>query len=329
MLLQRTPPYLVVARIIREGTIASWLAISAAALIAVGCSGSSKGEPDQALGTLVQSAPEPRPIDLDRAASDPDELLYAARMSHALVGDALGSHGFASKATIEVREGDTTVDTLVVDTTMSHDSGGGFRAVQNNSKDYGREVVYVGDYLYLAPRYGKFHRRRPEAADEPAAIRDQMFGDLAANLELLLSGVVVDTKGEVQHGGRTARLMVISAASQLGQPATESKPQRAWRESVAVADASGEIVLDAESGAPLRATLSGRVDVVREGRQLTMVLAVEHEITDIGQAVAIAAPEPDNWVDTPLASIEVKERNALLKGIAPPIRKSAKKGSGK
>jgi hypothetical protein len=274
-----------------------------------------------------------RAIDLDRAARDPDELVRAALMPHRQVGELLGAHRFQGKTSLEVREGDA-VDAVVIEqlevvTTIEFDAGGTFHALSENSRDYGREVYHAGGFLYLAPRYSKFHRRQPETPDEPAQIRDDMYGELGAHLELVSRAIAVTEGGPADHAGRSARAVTVTRADQPRRPAarkagqkTSPPAQRQWRDDAVVEAAQGEFVLDSDTGVVLRAAVRGTVRFTREDRTFSMTFAVDHAIDAIGQPATFTVPGEDRWVATPIRSREVDERDLLLRGIAPPARRS-------
>lgn len=318
------------------------------------CPSSDTGVPDEALGGLV-IAPEnqPREIDMERLRQHPDELIRAAQLTHVQVGARLGSHRFAGSVKIEVKEGDAIVESLAVQTHIDLAADGGYRAISENSRDYGREVIFKDGSLYLAPRYSRFHKRAPENASEPAAIRSEMFSELAAHLELLQRGIDVedrgtgplsqpagqpdaqsdaqsdaqaegqpDTQADTQAAARTVRTIgIVKAPADRPVTAPEQMSQRKWRDTIAIAEASGEIAVDVQTGVVLHAEVRGGVTFERDGRRFTMTFDVAHDIADIGTDIAIAAPPDDRWVATPLRRKEVEMRDRLLKGIAPPTRK--------
>jgi hypothetical protein len=96
-----------------------------------------------------------------------------------------------------------------------------------------------------------------------------------------------------------------------------------------VRSVSGEVLIDAEHGVPLKATLEGVVVYSQNGTPSEMAIKISYDISDIGGAVAVTAPAAEDTVDTPVRLREVDERDDLLEGIAPPAAKSkAKTPSG-
>lgn len=306
-----------------------------AGIVAVGAGckaddpGANPGASDD-LGGLVTArvAARDAPIDLARATSEPAELLRASQTGHGRIAQALGSHRVTSAATVSTRFRDREADTLVVHSKLAYRDDGDFHAVLDNSRDYGREIIHTAGWLYLAPRHGKFHRRRPETDQEPLALRDQAVAELGAHLELLATGIDVSLSGDGEHHGRRVRKVSIALSDSPREPAFERHAHRAWRKTIQVTAAKGEIWLDDQTGIPLRAELEGTLDAQRDGVAIRLVVALSFEVSDFdpgsegpGEAIAITAPPEDRWVDTPLRSRELDERETLLRGIAPPAKR--------
>lgn len=298
------------------------VACGAALLVATGCTG-SKGQPDDRLGGLVHSAKdEPPKIDLGKAARDVSELGRAVTAPHHHVSTLLGAHKFAGTSSIRVSEGGQEVELLSDTTAITIDAKGRYHAKLENSKDYGREVYFVDGTMYLRPRYGKFHRRKPAADEEPARVRDEIFGTLAANWELLFTRAELSDMGQVEVAGRSGKKIQIKATPQDKARPTEKLTQRKWRESITVSDVSGEIVLDTQTGIPLQAKLSGTIQFSREGKNLEMKVEVTHAISSVGAAADVAAPPDDQTVATQRRGREPDDRQTLLEGIAPPAKRA-------
>jgi hypothetical protein len=303
-------------------------ALTAAALTACGGSGADRElvEEDHAdgLGGLVASADPVEPVDVERAAADPAALVRAVRVPHHRVGQSLGPHVFRATSSVDVTvSGGSEPDAhekLDVTARIEYAEPQRFRALVENSADYGREIILTDGQLYLRPRYGAFHRRPPGDEHEPAGWRDDIYGELAGHLELLAVGLAVRDGGAADVGGRPARRIELARAEVPRELRTAASPQRAWRSTIEVESLSGEIFLDRETGVPLRARLEGVARARRDQRLVRMHVVVEHSIEAIGQAVAITAPPAQQWVDTPVRSREVAEREHLLEDIAQPAR---------
>ncbi len=294
-----------------------------ASLALVGC-GRSEGVPDDKLGTLVIAPKEKvAAIDLGRAARDPAELGRALTTPYGKVITALGPHTYAIKTTTVVDEGGKRVTDLSDEATIEIGSNGTYHAVYTNSADYGREVTFEGGTLYLRPRYQRWHGRAPESPDEPAEQRDSFFAAIAATWDLVAPGTELTDQGAAQVAGRAGKKIAVKLAASSRAPAAEPLAQRKWREKRTIEAVAGEVVLDAETGAPLAMKLTATIAFSRDGRRFSMKLGIDASASAIGTAVAVAPPPPAQVVATPERLREVDDRDFLLQGIAPPLRKNS------
>jgi hypothetical protein len=294
-----------------------------ASLALVGC-GRSEGVPDDKLGTLVIAPKEKvAPIDVARAAKDPGELGRALETPYGKVIAALGPHTYNIDTTTLVDEGTSRVTDLSDHATIEIGEAGAYHAVYTNSADYGREVTFDGGKLYLRPRYQRWHGRAPESPDEPGEQRDSFFGAIAATWDLVAPGAELTDQGQTQVAGRAARKIVVKLSPSPRPPSVEPLVQRKWREKRTVEALSGEVALDAASGAPLALKLAATIGFSRDGRRFSMKIGIDAKADAIGTAVAVAAPAADQIVATPERLREVDDRDFLLQGIAPPIRKNS------
>jgi hypothetical protein len=276
-------------------------------------------------GGLVTSADPVETVDVDRAAADPVALVRALRLPHHRVGELLGPHVFHATSSVDVsvaggEGGEAPGEKLDVTARIEYADATRFRAVVENSADYGREIILSDGQLYLRPRHGAFHRRAPDTEHEPAGRQDDTFSELSGHLQLFASGLAVRDGGAAEVAGRPARRIELSRAGEPRQVRVGSSPQRAWRSSVEVESLSGEILLDSQTGVPLRARLEGVAHARRDERPVRIHVIVEHAIEAIGQPVTIAVPPAEEWVSTPVRSRELEERERLLEDIAQPAR---------
>jgi hypothetical protein len=305
----------------------------AAAALAVAACGSSGGTPDEELPGLVHAAQEAPPaIDAARAAKEPAMLAAALDMPQHQVTALLGPHTLTARSKVEVQDGagGPVIESLGDDVILE-DGGDTFHGKDDNSADYGREIIAAGGALYLRPRYARWHARAPEDG-ELVRLRDELGATLAAHFDLLASGVTGVDRGELEVAGRPARRIAIEKAAikrSSSEPAAPSPSQKKWRENAEVLAAGGEVVLDARTGAPLRAHLEGQLAFTRDGHRFVMKVIVDHEVGAIGTKPAIAPPAIEDTVATPGRLREVDERDLLLEGMAPPARKQPQAaGSG-
>ncbi len=292
------------------------------ATLALGC-GRSEGVPDEKLGGLV-IAPKTKaqPIDVARAAKDPAELGRALMLPYRDVVTALGAHTFTISTVTTIEEAGKKVNELTDTTKIEIGTNGAFEAVYTNSADYGREVLFLDGKLYLRPRYQRGHGRAPEHPDEPAQIRDSFYVPIAATWELLAPAAELSDLGTAQVAGRSGKKIAVKLSPNPGRPAEETLTQREWREKRTIDAISGEVVLDADKGVPLSVKLAGTVGFMRDGRRFSMKVSVDGTASAIGAAVALETPAPDQVVSTPERLREVDDRDFLLQGIAPPLRRN-------
>ena len=292
-----------------------------ASLALVAC-GRSEGVPDEQLGGLV-IAPKTKsaPIDVARAAKDPRELGRALSLPYGDVITALGPHTYSITTSTVVDEGGKKVNELSDQTKIELGDNATYSAVYTNSADYGREAISIGGQLYLRPRYQRWHGRAPEMPDEPVQIRDSFFVPIAATWELFAPGAELSDLGTAQVAGRSGKKIAVKLAPNASRPAAEPLIQRKWREKRSIESLSGEVVIDADKGVPLSVKLAGTVGFSRDGRHFTMKISLEASATAFGK-VAIAAPPADQVVATPERLREVDDRDFLLQGIAPPLRRN-------
>lgn len=291
--------------------------------LAVAACGRSQGVADQDLPGLVVEAKQADPaVDVERAAKDPAELGRALARPYRAVLAALGPHTVAVNTTNTVEEAGKPVSELTDHAQIENGARGAYHAVYTNSADYGRETTYVDGKLFVRPRYQRWHGRAPETPDEPAALRDQYFDAVAATWDLLAPGIELTDRGAVEVAGRPGRKLEVQRAPAPARPAAEALAQRKWREGRTVEAVGGEVVIDREKGVPLAVKLTGTVGFSRDGRRFVMKLSVDAAVSGIGTVAAIAAPAEGEVVATPERLREVDDRDYLLQGIAPPLRKN-------
>lgn len=283
--------------------------------------GRDQGVSDDRLAGLVSEAKPPTKIDVIQAAKDPAELDRAMASGHDAVLAALGPHRWSIETRTVVEEGGKPTDDLADKSVLELGDKGAFHGVYTNSADYGRESIFLDGKLYLRPRYQRWHGRAPETAAEPAQIRASYYDAIAATWELIAPGAELTDKGALASvGGRAGRKVQVKLAPTPRDNPPEPRSQRRWREARTVTALDGEITLDAETGVPLAATLAGAITFSREGRRFTMKVGLTATV-ELG-ATVITAPPDAEVVATPSRRGEVDERDYLLHGIAPPIRKN-------
>lgn len=292
------------------------------ALCSAAC-GRSQSVADQQLpGLVVEARKAEPPIDVARAARDRGELGRALTRPYRAVLAALGAHRATVNTATTVTEAGQPVNALSDHAQIDNGDDGAFRALYTNSADYGRETTFVAGKLYLRPRYQRWHGRAPESPDEPPALRDQYFEAVAATWELLAPGAELTDRGPIEVAGRAGRKIEVKRAPEPAAPAAEPLAQRKWREHRTVEAVAGEVVLDADQGVPLTVQLAGEVGFTRDGRRFVMKISVDSALSGIGNLSVITMPPEADLVATPERLREVDDRDFLLHGIAPPLRRN-------
>lgn len=292
------------------------------ALLATSACGRSSGVPDEQLGNLVVETKRPdTKIDVARAATDESELGRALTRPFARVLADLGAHTISIKTQTVVEEAGKSVSELGDESVLEIGDQGRFHGTYTNSADYGREAIFVGNKLYLRPRYQRWHVREPEVSSEPAEIRENFYAAIAATWDLVGYAAELTDRGVVQVAGRSGHKIEVKLSPSGAKPPREAVTQRKWREGRSVEALAGSVTLDADTGAPLAAELDAKVAFSRDGRSFVMKVKLTAAVTSIGKPAAIAAPPEGEVVATPGRLREVDDRDTLLEGIAPPLRK--------
>lgn len=293
------------------------------------------GDEDLGLHRDVQ-----RSIALDKLA-EPLVLLAALRQRGAELDGKLGARGYDITHVLELSSGDgaraqrdRVEQAIHVDT----DGKGAFHLVRELGhpgalapppksgdddativKDrvdplaQGMEAVAIAGRVFVRPRYGHFVGRRPESGelDRLRKIGEWVLGD---DLALLAPYLTVEDRGSGSVLGRKTRKLSLSRRQTATPVPPSDDPRQAWRAGVTVAELSGEIEVDAETGAPLRANVEARYTLPRPSAPIAAHLSLKQ---DARAATAILAPS--EVVPTPQRPRPTVERNQLLEGLAAPV----------
>lgn len=165
----------------------------------------------------------------------------------------------------------------------------------------GMQVVFAGGRTYARARYAPFRERPTDRGRDAHRFRDESFG-VAAEVVRLCGGLAATPAGDATVLGRPAkrwRLALQAGARPAppeprpeGLPAPDEDTRRRLRflEGRTPASAEGELLLDAATGAPLRARLAVAFTVKDEPavRATVEVLAQVRALG--GEVAAVAAP---------------------------------------
>ncbi|MBK9071068.1 MAG: hypothetical protein IPL79_08720 [Myxococcales bacterium] len=287
------------------GTLAALAALACTALAA--CSSHDKLD----VPGLVAPASTGASLTLAEATKSPTTLgayLRAARLQ----AGALGPFTATLTSTIETSSGTPGgSETLTNEVTLRVAANGDYHAIDHNSADLGREVISLGDQLYLRPRYAKWHQRVAQDG-EASDLLATWLTSFADHLEPVAGGLTVSAGEASKHLGRDALRVELGKAATT-KVATEALVQRKWRESITVQEIAGYAVIDGLTGVVLDGELVATLQFLRDGKPIAMKLAARHRVA-LGP-VELAPPAASDVVATPQRLREVDDAKTLLNGL--------------
>jgi hypothetical protein len=278
----------------RSFLVAGWLA-----LVVAGCH--REGDENLGLGGESTAAIDPAKL------TEPDELLRALSVGGPKLDALLGPHRMQASSSLKLDVGGHP-QALEETFDVAWD-GHSLRLRHENEEDYGFEAISDGNRLFVKPRYGKWVLRKPEA-DELERLRKTAELPAAAWLTLLLPSVQVAEAGRAQVAGRPGIKLAMTARSSPGAPRISDEPGKAWRRSLRVKYLSGDVVVDAKSGAPLSIRIDAGFSFERDGKPIDATLSFKQ--STLAEAGMIAMP--DDWV-TLSRPRPMLDRQQLLEGL--------------
>jgi hypothetical protein len=283
--------------------------------------------PEEPTGAKAEAGEK---LDARRLGDDGALAARVLRMGREEAGHRLGAHKVQSKVTfiwtrgqpIQLADGGVTPAATVQaieDSTLVQTAAGDFSLKLQNDHNQGFEFVWSDGSVYVRGLFGPFRKRRTDRTD-PVRMRDQTLSALAT-FDRLSRGLKLRLVSEAKAGGRPAlKYEVAGTGARMGPedsrdlPSVEYPAPQAGQTGKALgpdADtarrlelfekeqpivASGTLVVDAETAAPLSADLVGRFRVTqKEGPAADLELRVALNTTDVGAALAVKTPafEPD------------------------------------
>jgi hypothetical protein len=204
--------------------------------------------------------------------------------------------------------------------------------------DTGREIVYAGGMTYARARHASFRERPTDHGRDARRFRDESFLTARSVARLLGPSLELQPIGDAEVLRRAARKLAVSlgkgtrpaAAPATGgdavpAPDEDTKRRRAFLAGLRPESASGELLLDAASGAPLRVRIAASFSVDGDpSAHVTVELLAQ--VKAIGGEVAAVAPPkgalPDErkatGVAAALEAAGLKKRPEEEKGRAEP-----------
>jgi hypothetical protein len=171
--------------------------------------------------------------------------------------------------------------------------------------DSGREVVLAGGMTYARARYAPFRERPTDHGRDARRYRDESFHVARSLVRLLGPSLELRPAGDAQALRRAARKLTLALAR--GAPAAaappadaklddDTKQRRAFLAGLRPQTASGEMLLDAASGAPLRVRLAAAFAVEGDPKaRVTVELLAQVKAlgAEVGPIAAPKGAQPD------------------------------------
>jgi hypothetical protein len=267
--------------------------------LSLACSG---GSGDGGAAAPATGGEREQAFDWERPAAaldlDPDE-----------VASRLGSFDWAGTVEWTVsREGDDARRVRAVERHRVRQSASGEFEVGADidpglgpGSDTGKDVVYAGGTTYARARYAPFRERPTDRGRDARRFRDESFLVPRSLVRLLGPALELRPAGEAKALRRPARKLSVSLAK--GAPAAPARPRpesapapdedtqrrRAFLDGLRPQSASGELLLDAATGAPLRVRLAATFAVEGDPRARASVELLA-QVRGLGGEVAAVLP---------------------------------------
>lgn len=278
-----------------------WLAVLLAGAAAL-ASCTDRGE-DRTRRAIFAREPEGKPP----APVDPGKPLEALRLG---AGDAAARAGsFAWEARVEwtvARQGATTVRVAERHRLRQLASGEFDLASDLDPGEYpgsetGARVVFAGGVSYARGRWSPFRERRDDRGQEARRQRDATFRTAADLAALYGPAFTAQPSGEVTLLGRRARRFVLALGDALPKPAAtpaelpggaydpDTQRRVDFIQGRVPLSLQGELLVDAETGVPLRVALTGAFSQANDP-QVRADVDLLAQVTALGAVAAVTAP---------------------------------------
>lgn len=262
-------------------------------------------------GARERRAETAAPIDVAAAVRSVEALEPAAAMPAHELAARIGGVTLEDRLSLRVRADRRELEALDDRARIEATRSGDFAVVQENSRDLGRSVSFVGGKLYVQMRYGATVERRPEHG-EPARLLDDAGGLLPATYRLLEAFLEVTDAGPSETLGRASRRAKLGR-TERPREVVSLGAQQAWRQRLAVTSIEGELSLDVKTGVVLAAHLEAHYQFPRDKGEAEATLVLDRKVERAGQDPVIALPA--DAVATPRRARHEPERRQLLRGL--------------
>ena len=168
--------------------------------------------------------------------------------------------------------------------------------------DSGKEIVWAGGMTYARARYAPWRERPTDRGRDARRFRDESFLAARDVARLLGPALALRPAGDGEALRRRARRVALSLAPGVAPapapahpagpaPDEDTKRRRAFLDGLRPQGASGELLLDAATGAPLRVRLAATFSVEGDPAARATVEVIGQVKATGGEVAAIAPPK--------------------------------------
>ncbi len=274
------------------------LALALAAALAAAC---SRGPTDERRAGPSSATPRAAAFDWERPAT-------ALDLGAEEVAARLGSFDWSAAVEWTVsRDGDDARRVRAVENHRVRQSASGEFEVKAEidpglgaGSETGKEIVWAGGMTYARARYAPFRERPTDHGHDARRCRDESFLSARALARLLGPALELRAAGDTEVLRRPAKKLAVFLAKGTAPAAPPARPaepapdedtkrRRAFLDGLRPETATGEVVLDAATGAPLRVRLTATFTVEGDPRARATVELLA-QVKTLGAEVAAVAP---------------------------------------
>ncbi len=168
--------------------------------------------------------------------------------------------------------------------------------------DSGKDLVWTGGMTYARARHAPWRERPTDRGRDARRFRDECFLSARAVARLVGPALTLRAAGDGEALKRPARRVAVSLAKGVAPappparpadppPDEDTKRRRAFLDGLRPQSASGELLLDAATGAPLRVKLTAAFSVEGDPAARATVDVVAQVRSIGGDVAAVATPK--------------------------------------
>lgn len=235
----------------------------------------------------------------------------------------IGGHVHSASTSFRWRRDGKTVS-LSENRRVAVDPGGDFHVLVENDERQGMEWIRVDGVSYSRSRYAQFRERRRDRGSSHHVLEDS-YTTLQTFHRLVHGALALTPAGEETVAGRKGLVYTVA----LGTPwerGDDDLPEIVYpkdgpdedtllrleaAEKGRATSVSGTLVVDAQTGVPLRADLKATVEVEGERGKATLEVASKVTVGTIGGDLGIAVPDHLEDAPRPPGAVSVLEAYGL------------------